>query len=134
MCVLICLVRASYPDAPNYCLPIQPISQDGVVQPRPEVIQGHPGKTGPRGPIGPKGSQGLPGNCGCNPSELEQLRVEMQRMNGILLEYFSIVVGLDLTELLRIRLKFKITIAKNSKQITAKIIAVYVGWRKGYFR
>ena len=96
MCVLICLVRASYPDAPNYCLPIQPISQDGVVQPRPEVIQGHPGKTGPRGPIGPKGSQGLPGNCGCNPSELEQLSVEMQRMIGKLLECFSIIVGLDL--------------------------------------
>ena len=82
ICIFICVVSANYGDVQNYCLPIQPISQDGVVLPRPEVIQGHPGKTGPRGPIGPKGSQGIPGECGCNPSEIEQLRMEMQRMNG----------------------------------------------------
>ena len=80
--VFICLVRAPNPDAPNYCLPIQPITQDGVVQPRPEVTQGHPGKTGPRGPVGLKGSQGIPGECGCNQSEIEQLRIEIQELNG----------------------------------------------------
>ena len=80
--IFICLVRAPNPDAPNFCLPIQPISQDGVVQPRPEVIQGHPGKTGPRGPVGPQGSQGIPGECECNPSEIEQLRMDMREMNG----------------------------------------------------
>ena len=79
----ICWINAIWGDATNYCLPIQPISQDGAVQPRPEVIQGHPGKTGPRGPIGPKGSQGTPGDCGCNPGEMEQLRAEIQGMNGI---------------------------------------------------
>ena len=80
--VFICLVRTSYPDASIYCLPIQPITQEGIVQPRPEVIQGHPGKTGPRGPIGPQGSQGIPRECGCIPSEIEQLRAEIQEMNG----------------------------------------------------
>ena len=80
--VFICLVRAPNPDAPNYCLPIQPITLDGVVQPRLEVIQGHPGKTGPRGPVGLKGSQGIPGECVCNQSEIEQLRMKIQELNG----------------------------------------------------
>ena len=72
---------------PSYCLPIQPIAQDLQVQPQPEVMtqQGRPGKTGPIGPVGPMGPQGVPGSpgrCACKPSEIEQLRTEIQRIDS----------------------------------------------------
>ena len=72
---------------PSYCLPIQPFTQDLQIQPQPEVItqQGRPGRVGPIGPAGPigqKGAPGTPGSCACEPSEIEQLRSEMQIMRG----------------------------------------------------
>ena len=75
---------------PSYCLPIQPITQDLQdlqIQPQPKVItqQGRPGRVGPIGPAGPidqKGAPGTTGSCACEPSEIEQLRLEMQIMRG----------------------------------------------------
>ena len=69
------------------------VTEDLQVQPQPEVITqpGRPGKVGPTGPagpigpVGPVGPRGVPlisGNCACKPSEIEQLRKELQRING----------------------------------------------------
>ena len=59
-----------------------PFRQNPVVR-QPEVNrQGRPGKTGPRGPSGPRGLPGDPGKCGCNPSEVEQLRAWINNLEG----------------------------------------------------
>jgi len=44
--------------------------------------QGRPGKIGPHGPPGPKGDQGEAGGCGCDPNELEQLNITIQKLQG----------------------------------------------------
>ena len=44
--------------------------------------QGPAGPIGPAGPMGPQGVPGIPGSCACEPSEIQQLRTELQRMNG----------------------------------------------------
>ena len=85
-CVSVTLCSATN-NSPSYCLPIQPITQDLQIQPQPEVMtqQGRPGRVGPigpAGPIGPMGAPGTPGSCACEPSEIEQLRSEMQIMRG----------------------------------------------------
>ena len=67
----------------NYCLPLPTIAQSSEDQSTPEPMQGRPGKTGPVGPPGPvglKGEQGSPGECACDPSEIEELRNEILRI------------------------------------------------------
>ena len=85
-CLSVTLCSATN-NPPSYCLPIQPISQDFQIKSQPEMMmqQGRPGRVGPIGPVGPMGLQGAPGapgSCACNPSEIEQLRLKMQRMQG----------------------------------------------------
>ena len=68
-------------------MPLQPITQDLQIQSQPEVItqQGRPGRVGPIGPVGPMGAKGAPrpsGSCACKPSEIVQLRTEIQRVEG----------------------------------------------------
>ena len=72
----------------RYCIPIQQITEDLQIQPQSEVMtqQGRPGRVGPigpAGPVGPRGLPGTPGSCACEPSEIEQLRTKLQRMNGL---------------------------------------------------
>ena len=52
---------------------------------QPELAQGHPGKIGPPGMPGQKGQRGeigSPGQCACNPNEIEELRSEFQLRVG----------------------------------------------------
>ena len=84
VCLMVTLCYASS-SPPSYCLPIQPITQDLQLQPEVTRQQGRSGRVGPIGPVGPRGPQGAPGtsgSCVCEPSEIKQLRAEMQRMRG----------------------------------------------------
>ncbi|CAK8680474.1 unnamed protein product [Clavelina lepadiformis] len=47
-----------------------------------ELAQGPPGRRGPQGPVGHKGDTGDPGQCGCNPSEIEQLRRQIDLLRA----------------------------------------------------
>ncbi|XP_076817817.1 lactadherin-like isoform X2 [Clavelina lepadiformis] len=42
--------------------------------------QGPPGRRGPLGPPGPKGDSGFPGQCVCDPSEINKLQEEMRNI------------------------------------------------------
>ena len=87
---IICYVTC---DPPSYCLPIQPIPHSDVAAPPPApmTLQGHPGKIGPVGPPGPPGISGV---CDCDLNEIEQLRIEIRRINGLYFLFCFFVLGL----------------------------------------
>ena len=64
------------------CFPVGPPDTPTV---HPQPAQGRPGKVGPPGMPGQKGQRGeigTPGQCACNPSEIEELRKELEIQNG----------------------------------------------------
>ena len=57
-----------------------PFGSPDIPTVRPNPAQGRPGKVGPPGIPGQKGQRGeigIPGQCACNPSEIEELRSEL---------------------------------------------------------